>query len=274
MKLLKYIIILLLLVAAGGAFWLYYPQYQINKMQKATGNPIKDSNHKQTSYLEYFHSLNTSQIDHLAIGDSVIKGVGANQNEDFVSKFSAELKQVTNKSVVLTNKGIPGVTSTELNKLVQQGNYDEEMKKADIITINVGGNDILRLAKQKNYYQALHSFGAIQTDFTMNLTQITKHIKELNPNATLVYLELYNPLNPKDEFYSFANKLLPKWNVNIYKVASQFDSSLVVQTSKVINDQHLQYLAADGIHPNSQGYTAISRQMFYEFQHSAKRKSA
>lgn len=99
--------------------------------------------------------------------------------------------------------------------------------------------------------------------------QITTHINRLNPKATLVYLELYNPLNPNNQFYGLANKLLPKWNINIYKATDQIHSSIVVETSKVINDKHLQYLSPDGVHPNSKGYLAISRKMFYEFQHTA-----
>ncbi|MBS4174930.1 GDSL-type esterase/lipase family protein [Bacillus sp. FJAT-49736] len=271
MKWFKYILVLFIIIAAGSAFWFYYPQYQIHKLQKAAAVSIKD--HKQTSYIQYFAKMKPSSIHHLAIGDSVIKGVGANQKEDFITRFSSELRQATQKTVISDNEGIPGITSTELNQFIQHGKFNQEIKKADIITINVGGNDILHLAKQKNFYQAIQSFSTLQNDFAENLTQITKHIKKLNPNVTVVYLELYNPLTPKNQFYGFASKLLPKWNINIYKAANLSPSSIVVKTSKVINDKHLQYLSADGVHPNSKGYFAISQEMLNEFKHTAKPKS-
>lgn len=270
MKWLKYILILFIIIAGVGAVWYYYPQYEMNKLQKAAAMSAKNKHYKETSYLQYFAKRKAIKIHHLAIGDSVIKGIGAKQQEDFITQFSNELKNATGKTVISSNEGITGITSTELNDLIQQGKFDDEIKGADIITINVGGNDIIRLAKQRNIYQAIQSFRTLQTDFENNLTQITTHIKKLNPKATLVYLELYNPLNPSSQFYGLANTLLPKWNINIYKAADQIHSSIVVETSKVINDKHLQYLSADGVHPNSKGYLAISRKMFYEFQHTAR----
>jgi len=270
MKWFKYILILFIIIAGVGSAWYFYPQYQINKLQKAAAMSAKNKHRKVTSYLQYFAKMKAPKINHLAIGDSVIKGIGANQQEDFITQFSKDLKHATGKTVISSNEGIPGITSTELNDLIQQGKFDDEIKGADIITVNVGGNDILRLAKQKNIYQAIQSFRTLQNDFENNLMQITTHINRLNPKATLVYLELYNPLNPNNQFYGLANKLLPKWNINIYKAADQIHSSIVVETSKVINDKHLQYLSSDGVHPNSKGYLAISRKMFYEFQHTAR----
>ncbi|MGV3464329.1 MAG: GDSL-type esterase/lipase family protein [Heyndrickxia sp.] len=270
MKWFKYILILCIILAGAGSVWYYYPQYQINKLQKAAAMSTNTQQHKKTSYIQYFAKRKSSNIHQLAIGDSVIKGIGASENKDFITQFSAELKHATGKTVVSDNEGIPGITSTELNNLIQQGKFDKEIKSANIITINVGGNDILRIAKQKNIYHAIQSFRILQDDFEHNLKQITTHIQKLNPKSTLVYLELYNPLNPNNQYYGLANKLLPKWNINIYKASEQIPSSIVVQTSKVINDKHLQYLSADGVHPNSKGYLAISRKMLYEFKHTAK----
>ncbi|PKR85000.1 GDSL-type esterase/lipase family protein [Heyndrickxia camelliae] len=269
MKWLKFILIICIILTGGGAVWYYYPQYQISKLQKAAAMSTSNQ-HKKTSYIQYFAKKKIANIHLLAIGDSVIKGIGASQNKDFITQFSTELTHATGKPVVSENEGIPGITSSELNELIKQEKFDQGIKNADIITINVGGNDILRIAKQKNIYQAIQSFHTLQNDFENNLKQITMHIQKLNPKATLVYLELYNPLNPTNQYYGLANKLLPKWNINIYKAAEQIPSSIVVQTSKVINDKHLQYLSADGVHPNSKGYLAISRKMLYEFQHTAK----
>ncbi|GAA3324377.1 hypothetical protein GCM10020331_052000 [Ectobacillus funiculus] len=94
-------------------------------------------------------------------------------------------------------------------------------------------------------------------------------MNELNPKAIVVLLELYNPLEPGSELYSLADQLLPKWNVKLYEAASRFSSSIVIETTKVINGKHLQYLSEDGVHPNALGYDAISKQMLQQFQNQS-----
>jgi len=67
--------------------------------------------------------------------------------------------------------------------------------------------------------------------------------------------------------------MLPKWNLNIYKVAHKAPGSIVVETTKVINGDHLQNLSPDGVHPNFAGYSAISEQMIYQFKHQLRKTS-
>lgn len=270
MNIIKYLLIFLLTIALSITFWLYYPQYKIEKLKQPT---IEASNDKtNVSYLDYFRNSQANEINHLAIGDSIIRGVGAKQGENFVNHFSSHLQQQTNKKLKLENKGINGITSGELNALVQKGTFDSEMKKSDIITINVGGNDILRIAKKQNFKSALKSFDQLQSTFSSNLSDILTKIKQVNPDATIVFLELYNPLKPSDQVYPIADQLLPNWNLEIYKIAEQYPSSLVVETTKVMNGKKTEYLSADGVHPNSAGYTAISKLMIYQFEHQYRKK--
>jgi lysophospholipase L1-like esterase len=272
MKFLKYFFVFVLLFFIGIAGWLYYPQYQINKMKSKTVAVNGDTS--KISFINFFRQEKSPQLFHLAIGDSVIHGVGAQQHKDLVYQFSNKLASQIHKKIKYKNEGINGITSGELNKLVQSGRFDKEIKKADIVTINVGGNDILQIVKESNFYSALHKFDQLQSNFSKNLSSITARIHHLNPKATIVFLELYNPLPPSNQYYSIADKLLPKWNLNIYEVANQYTSSIVVETSKVINGEKLKNLSPDGVHPNSAGYTAISEQMIYQLKHQYRKQSA
>lgn len=94
----------------------------------------------------------------------------------------------------------------------------------------------------------------------------------LNPNATIVFMELYNPLPPENQFYPLADQLLPNWNLKIYETANQYSVSIVVETTKVINGENLQNLSPDGVHPNSTGYMALSEQMIYQFKHQYRKQ--
>jgi lysophospholipase L1-like esterase len=269
MKIVKYIMVFVLLIGIGISAWIYYPQYQIQKIKKQAVKVNQTGT--KTSYIEYYRTIKASQIHHLAIGDSIIRGWGAPKNEDLVSQFSTKLEHQTHKEIIFQNNGINGITSGELNKLVQKGKFDEEIKNADIVTLNVGGNDILRVVKKsKDFYSAVKTFEELQYHFSTNLEQITNRISTLNPEVTLVFLELYNPLPVDQSMYSIANKLLPKWNLTIYETAKRFPYSVVIETSQVINSHHLQNIFQDGVHPSSAGYSAISEKMIDQLRQQQK----
>ncbi|WP_053363057.1 GDSL-type esterase/lipase family protein [Bacillus sp. FJAT-27251] len=269
MKVLKYTLATFVLIGSGAAAWFYYPQYQINKMKEELVETGTD--YDRQTYLDYFRQSSDSEIHHLALGDSVIHGFGANETENLVYKFSSQLGVEINKTVHYSNKGKNGLTSSELNRLVQNGVFDEEIRNSDIITINIGGNDVLKLAKKQDFYTAIKSFDTLQSSFASNLTEISAKIKKLNPHATIVFLELYNPLPVDHQIYNLADQLLPKWNLKIYEVAQQVPASLVIETTRVINSQNPQNLSADGVHPNVSGYAAITEQMLNQFKKEYRR---
>lgn len=271
MKIIKYLFIFVLIAGLGISAWFYYPQYKLHQLQNHAVETSKGS--AGVSYINYFKLSKHGQLNHLAIGDSVIRGTGAPENENLVSQFSAMLENQTHKKIVFENEGINGITSNELNNLVQEGRFDGEIRKADIVTINVGGNDILKMAKGQNFQTVFQAFDRLQTDFSKNLADIAARVHQLNPKTTIIFLELYNPLPPSNQMYSLADKLLPNWNLKIYEVANQYPSSIVVETTKAINGNHPQNLSPDGIHPNAAGYAAISEQMMYQIKHQYRKES-
>jgi lysophospholipase L1-like esterase len=268
MRIIKYLLLLSLLVAVSISAWIYYPQYQLNKIKEESAATVTRTN--KLTYLDYYRTSDDRTITHLALGDSIIHGYRITEQENLVTQFSNKLQEQTGKQVISNNRGIIGVTSQKLNTLIQEGNYDAEIEEADIITVNVGGNDVLRAVKKADLYSALTSFDSLQSTFSENLTMISAKISEINPDATIVFLELYNPMPADHQFYSLADKLLPKWNLKIYEVAKDTPASVVVQTTKVINSDNLQNLSDDGVHPSPSGYTAITEQMIEQFQSQYK----
>ncbi|WP_342430774.1 GDSL-type esterase/lipase family protein [Neobacillus sp. FSL H8-0543] len=271
MKTIKYLFVLTLIISLGISAWFYYPQYQINKMKKSI---VETSSNgvANVSYIDYFRHTKATKLYHLALGDSIIRGFGAKQNEDFVYQFSTELGKQINKEIQIQNEGINGMTSGYLNKLVQEGKFDEEIKKSDIVTMNVGGNDILQVASDGNFQSILKSIEQLKANYSTNLDAIASRIKMLNANATIVFLELYNPFSLTDQVYPLADKLLPKWNLLVYEIANNYSSTLVVETTKVINGENLNNLSQDGVHPNSEGYMAISEQLIFQLTHQYRKE--
>lgn len=265
MKVVATILSLVAACLAGIAIWIYYPQYQIEQLKEGNGPHTLASERKDT-YVEYFRKSDKQVLRHVAIGDSIITGFGANPKENLVKTFSENLEASIQKDVQFQNEGINEITSSELNELVQNGEFDEQIKQADIVTINVGGNDILQLGFEEGFYEAVQSFDLLQTEFNENLTDVLDRVHELNPKATVLLLELYNPLDREFELYTLADRFLPKWNVQLYELASKLDYAVVVDTTEVINSEQPQNLSDDGIHPSELGYHAIAEQMLNQLE--------
>lgn len=260
---------LLAACVAGVAIWLYYPQYQIQQLKEESYTLASS---QQITYLDYFQKSKKQAVHHVALGDSIITGFGSHANQNLVKEFSQNLEQRIGKSVTVENKGINEITSTDLNKLVQSGHFNEEIKKADIVTINIGGNDILQLGFEKGFYEAIRSFDELQANFDRNLSGILTKVHEINPDATILLLELYNPLDPGFELHAAADQFLPKWNVKLYQQVSHLDYAVVISTTKVINSDKPQNVASDGIHPSARGHRAIAKQMMTELE-TTRRKN-
>jgi lysophospholipase L1-like esterase len=271
MKIIKYLLLLSLLIAISVSAWIYYPQYQLNKMKEES--VAVSTNTNKLTYLDYYRTSSEQTIRHLALGDSIIRGYRVAEEENLVTQFSTALQEQTGKQVVSNNQGIIGITSEKLSQSIQEGSFDADIKEADIITVNVGGNDVLKAVKKADIYSALTSFESLQSGFSSNLSAISGKIHELNPSATVVFLELYNPMPADHQFYSLADKLLPKWNLKIYEVAKETPDAVVVQTTRVINSDNLHHLYSDGVHPSISGYSAISQQMLEQFANQYKEEA-
>lgn len=77
-----------------------------------------------------------------ALGDSIAVGVGATNNYGYVNYFRDFLETLY-PCVDLANKAAVGVTSSKLlNQLKQDVLTRENVKKANVITLSVGGANL------------------------------------------------------------------------------------------------------------------------------------
>ncbi|MFP3726447.1 GDSL-type esterase/lipase family protein [Priestia filamentosa] len=275
MKWLKYFFVAIILVAVSIAVWLYYPQYEIYKAKKEKTVAVtnvqadkQDQSKPVNTYLTELAKSKKEKLVHVGLGDSVMKGYGADVGESYVDVFSKELSSKIDKEVVPVNRGINGHTSVQLREEVLAHQYDEDLKNADIISLNIGGNDILKIVKSKGYSEAFKEFSELRSSYKNNMKDILDYIHEQNPQATVVVFELYNPVKTTESYYSLAEKLLPKWNVILYEVANH--DELIAETTKTINDHHLEYLSPDGVRPNEEGYKHVAEEVLNQIEHTVK----
>jgi lysophospholipase L1-like esterase len=274
LKIIKVFLALLLIVALSVAAWIYYPKYQLSKLKEKHSHIAQQNDNvklQAVTYLDDLKKVNKESIFLLALGDSIVAGVGDSTKRGFVDLMADDLSKSTNKPVNVQNKGVPGRTSGELLFSLQYDNgLREEIKKADMITINIGGNDIIRSVDRKNIKNSLKNFNYLKKNFSFNLNKTIQMIRSENPDASIVLLELYSPVEPEDKFYSMSNQLLPQWNVVLYKLMDQYDSLMVVETSNVIDGQNGELVSKDGFHPSPEGYEAINEQIMTQMDNEVK----
>ncbi|RZT22743.1 MULTISPECIES: GDSL-type esterase/lipase family protein [Fictibacillus] len=270
----RYIVSLLLLfIIIGTAGWYYYPQYKINQIKEASVI-VKSENKdkKQITYLEYFKDNPKSTFSHLVLGDSVAQGRGSEEG-GFAQKVNTNLESLTDKTFVLENQGISGATSQGLLNQLQIPAVQESVRKADIISINIGGNDIVQIAKEEGPLKAIQSYDEVKSDYEQNLEDIFKLIRNHNPDAVLVLNELYNVVKSEKNYYPATEKLLNDWNLIAYETALSHPPSVVVPVSDALQTDDIDKWLYDSIHPNDEGYDRIAEKTITTFQNHSYKKA-
>lgn len=270
----RYLIsLLLLLLVIGTAGWYYYPQYKINQIKKESvidkrSNEIS----KQITYLDYIKNSPESTFNHLVLGDSVAQGRGSEEG-GFAKKVNENLQNLTGKTFILENQGVSGATSQGLVNQLEIRAVQESVKKADIISINIGGNDIVQIAKEEGPLKAIQSYDEVKTDYQQNLNDIFETIRTHNPDAILVLNELYNVVHSEQKYYPATEKLLNDWNLIAYETALSYKPALVVPVSEALQTEDIDKWLYDSIHPNDEGYTRIADKTITTFQNQSYKEA-
>jgi len=86
----------------------------------------------------------TRELVYVALGDSVSYGMSVTVGNGYTELFKTYLDGYPKYSMVdHRNLSVPGFTAEELYRQVKDRNYAELIHGADIITVNIGGNNIL-----------------------------------------------------------------------------------------------------------------------------------
>ncbi len=205
-------------------------------------------------------SVEKGKINYLILGDSVALGKGAEIGAGYGLYVREELER-ERLHVELDNQGISGQTSAELRQMIQKPELEQRIRTADLITITIGGNDLLKSAlDQENWWLALSEFTSIQAQYNENMGAILNHLRSLNDTAPILVTTLYNPISTEEIYYPLTEKLLRKWNAGMRKISSQFPEVTVIEVASLLQTAKEDWLA-DEIHPNEYGYRLIAKQI-------------
>lgn len=165
--------------------------------------------------------------------------------------------------------GINGLTTAGLLSKLEEDGVDYALHMANVILLSIGGNDLF---KDSNILQ---NSGALQSESTTDqeltpesllaalpeavgrLGKILQKITEINPNAQIYYMGLYNPFGDIPDLLVPGNQAVAKWNNAAMDVINKHSNMTLVPTFDLFNKHLDKYLSTDHFHPNGDGYQRI-----------------
>ena len=208
---------------------------------------------------------------YVALGDSLAAGTGA-YYEGYVDRYAAYLEADTGTQVNVTNLGLNGLTSSELlYALRNDPSWRRAVGEADVLTINIGLNDLGRAAAT---YENGTCGGADNQDCLRkvvatvegNWNAIIAELLSLRSTDTTIirtaglgYTPYPNPEEPADAGTSGELSGFQVFEPYLDRVNRQLATTAGdngIPHTEVRLDRR--YLSQDGVHPDDEGYEVIA----------------
>lgn len=222
---------------------------------------INPSDHKcpyepQLFLIDYYsYEKGGTVLHYTALGDSLTVGVG-----DSLGGF------VNRSAIILRHSGIPvtvqkiakiGLTSQELLASMQNPRIRLAIAHADLITITIGGNDLLKALEYVEKTKDPSQLEMIITKFSVNLNKILQQIQLIKSasrtkNYQIRIIGLYNPV----PHIAISAAVIKKINSIICSYRSA-----TIRCVNIYNNLSQPGSLARDLHPNSVGYQAIAKQL-------------
>lgn len=197
-----------------------------------------------------------------AIGDSLTTGFGALPGNGFVPVYRRIAESRLQSNVASTNLGVNGMTTAELEQRLRRNSINREaIRGADIITLSIGGNDLIRSAKS-----AARQPGQLSSELRRSLQEckqnfagimgILMQLKAGTRNPYIIRIVgLYNPYPQVAE----ASEWVHQFNRYASQYTNQVSGFASIYSEFSGNERGL--LSIDHVHPNGRGYRVIAEKL-------------
>ncbi|MFB5759784.1 GDSL-type esterase/lipase family protein [Paenibacillus medicaginis] len=191
-----------------------------------------------------------------AIGDSLTAGTGALPGNGFAPLYSRSIEKYSGTRVLYQNLGVNGMTCPELLRNVASSSvYRTALAQADIITVTIGGNDLIRLAQSSGGKNISSELARLQGCLHQTLAGLYS-IKAGSRSPFLIrFVGLYNPFPELPE----AVWGIRSFNASLSSLSGPY--CRVAHIYREFEGRERQLLSVDGIHPNGRGYRVIAARL-------------
>lgn len=194
-----------------------------------------------------------------AVGDSLTFGFGAMPGSGFVPLYRRMAEEKLQQFVAHENLGVNGLTSEELlERMTSLPPYRYHLQQAQIITISIGGNDLIKAVKAAGGRLNREALDQALYRCQHHIAASLKYIRKIKSGGKPYFVRgigLYNPfpgLAEAAEYVTRFNRYLFGLSDGYFRVADIYGS---------FAGREKELLSADGLHPNGKGYRIIAEQL-------------
>ncbi len=195
---------------------------------------------------------------YVALGDSIAQGTGLENYN--VACYGAIVAKTNGYD--FKNQAFAGHQTADMLKDLSKADVAADVKKANIISISIGGNDFILGGMYKIMFDAwvckdYDYMDEIIAKVYDNFCDIIAKVRKLNPKALLLVQTLYNPeTGMKKEIYQTG---LNKLNACYTRYLKEHPGSYVIVDAASVVKADEKMIAKDNIHPNAKGHVAIAK---------------
>lgn len=204
----------------------------------------------------------------IGLGDSLTQGVGDERKQGgYIGRFAntvSDFKGV--KDVEIENLAKRGRRSDQLLAQIESGDVSDDLQKADMIMMTIGGNDVMAIVKKDLFELKIETFEKELIDFSNRYSKILKEIRTLNPDAPLILMGLYNPFSIVTDEENEFDTILLNWNKSLEVMAEEDTNACFIPVDDLFNSNANLVYHTDFFHPNSKGYEEMSERMLESIQ--------
>lgn len=209
-------------------------------------------------------------IHYVALGDSLAAGQTPYPQEDGRATFEkgyvgylVDYLQQQNDRVYLNNYGHSGYTTSDILTEIQTiPEQREAIKQANVITLSVGANDLLKGALDPVAEQVdIEKAKTIIATIAQNMEAILAEIQMLNPDADVYVMGYYHAfpyLDSDHQSYMPILFALHMLNGTLETAAGEFEMTFVPTLEAMEKDVNRYLPNPRDIHPSTEGYAVLA----------------
>lgn len=238
-------IVIVLVIVGGGAYWgLNHvlhpaPATTTTKPTKKATSTKKVATKKTVPH--------KTKISLVAVGDSLTEGVGDEAEGGYVGQIKQTLTKKQHLSVTTTNAGKSGDRSDQILARVNKSKtLQAKIAAADVLTVTVGGNDLLQTLEgsitSNNTAKNDATVTKAQNTYARKLTTLFDKLQRLNPNAPIFVFSIYNPIYVNFPNVTAITKYVAQWNNQTATTLASYQHTYFMDINTVMS--HGQYKTA------------------------------
>lgn len=213
--------------------------------------------------LQVPYSVFPDNLLFLGLGDSLTVGIGDELQQDgYIGRMkNIFLESETVEDIDLINTAKRGRRSDQLMTLLSSGSLDKEIQEASHIFLSIGGNDVMKVIKRDLFSLKLEAFEEEQIFYETRYYHILHYVRQLNPQAPIIALGLYNPFSLITVESQEVETIVTNWNESMETTLEEFENTCFVPVQDLFYTNTNLVYHTDFFHPNANGYESIAGRM-------------